>query len=79
MGIDTDQGEADGIQGQFDLTLSLYSVPGTGSSAGASGSKSYTYEKVNSLALAGIASHFSEMKDSGWKCGFRLVVGKGSE
>lgn len=60
-------------------TSCLYSVPGGGSSDGTGGNKSSTFEKVNPLALRDITSHFSEIKDSGWKYRFRLVVGKGSE
>lgn len=66
-------------EGWLDLTAGLYSVPGVGALAGSGGSKSGAYEKANPSALRGTTSHFSEMRDSGWKCGFRLVVGEVSE
>lgn len=43
------------------------------------GRKSTTYEKVNPSLSRGTTSCFSEMRHSGWKCGCRLVGGKGSE
>lgn len=55
------------------------SVPEAGASAAMGVGKSSAYEKANPSALRGTSSCFSEMRDSGWKCGFRLVVGKGSE
>lgn len=65
-------------EGWLDLISSHYCFPGAGASAGMGGSKSNAYKKVNTSALRSTTSHFSELRDSGWKCGLRLVVGKGS-
>lgn len=64
------------VEGWFDFIVGFYFVFGVGVLVGLGGSKFGVYEKVNLLVLRGIISYFLEMRDFGWKCGFRLVVGE---